>query len=286
MLIIGEFQPLSDEFSAIKSGIQEHEIMQKTVTQFPKYYLGRSTLLQLQQNGCEITEEISIMFEERPWQYTWVGNKHKTTVNHGFIVSFLTSRLSTVKRQCSTNLHKSTLVLVAQISSPSFRIKCVRKGSLHTRTQSREEVEQESTNVDKAGYNRSSSFTTSIAAYNGLSDNNNAPDSSDSEIDNLIINKRKSNKILNLKSVQVRQRINNDEDVETIYTEDVEARGLLYSGDLCNICPSILSPHQPIPMLWPTDHKDSLVQLQTRPTVGELEKHKNLLRVLFPNHVV
>lgn len=126
-VIIGEFQPLSDEYAPIQPPISESEILRNSISANASYFIGKKTM----KDQYLHSSVMEVRFEAKPWQYTWTGNRFKRNVQHAFIVTILASCKPHNVKSSNTSTNNSTLHILGQYSSPSFFISSIRRNTLH-----------------------------------------------------------------------------------------------------------------------------------------------------------
>ena len=128
-MFVGEFLPVATEFSDVKSRISESEILQNSISANQKYFIGAKCLISRKEVNEYVHEELELRFDAKPWQYSWVGSKHKKDTLHTFYVNIWTSRMQLERAGSSKNIKASELQLLHRCQSPSFRIASMRRNN-------------------------------------------------------------------------------------------------------------------------------------------------------------
>eukprot|EP01031_Cornospumella_fuschlensis_P032592 gene32592-39407_t len=114
LVVVGEFQPLDDEYSPIDSSTIESCALFETMANSSNFTRAQVMLVQ---QCAEGTVEVDLQFECRPWFYAWRGNRNKQNTMHAFVVTIFTP-----------SGHSSQLLQkVSRHHSPQFRVSCLRR---------------------------------------------------------------------------------------------------------------------------------------------------------------
>lgn len=121
LFIVGEIQPLDEDFHPISHGAHESAILLNSVSSQPKYILAKKEFL-----SCTTSQLVlNLSFESRPWYYSWIGSRQKQHTLHAFTISVM--RGGNGGGKAPSEAGGPILDLLAQIKSPPFRISCVRR---------------------------------------------------------------------------------------------------------------------------------------------------------------
>ncbi|RYG61201.1 hypothetical protein EON64_18755, partial [archaeon] len=116
MVVVGEFQPLDNEYSPIDTNITESSDLFEAMANNSLF--TRAQVTAVQQRDAR-TLCVELRFECRPWFYAWKGNRNKQMTMHAFVV--------TVFKPADHN--SQLLQKVSRHHSPQFRVSCLRRAA-------------------------------------------------------------------------------------------------------------------------------------------------------------
>eukprot|EP01039_Chlorochromonas_danica_P003509 gene3509-3843_t len=125
LFIVGEIQPLDEDFHPISHGAHESAILLNAMSSQPKYILAKKEFL-----SCTTSQLVlNLSFESRPWYYSWIGSRQKQQTLHAFTISVMRGGDGGGKAPSPRDEAGGgpVLDLLAQVKSPPFRISCVRR---------------------------------------------------------------------------------------------------------------------------------------------------------------
>jgi hypothetical protein len=117
-LIVGELQPLGDDYQPVKEQSSHIDILKDSASSVPLYRIARKTLINETKIDSTTTKiEVSLVFESKPWLYTYHGDKYTKGVSHCFVISVFFPILSQPSTSKSTDIE-----LISRYISPSFSL--------------------------------------------------------------------------------------------------------------------------------------------------------------------
>jgi hypothetical protein len=116
--IVGELQPLGEDYHPVKEQSSQIDILKDSTSAVPLYRIARKTVINETKIDSITTKiEVSLVFESKPWQYTYNRDKYTKGVPHCFVISVFFPVLSQ-----SSDSKSIDIELISRYLSPSFTL--------------------------------------------------------------------------------------------------------------------------------------------------------------------